>query len=600
MLFIELRCLFLQRSNFIQTKIMKLKLLILTTILISSLGSCRNEGQPSLVLLGTTDIHGTFFPYDFVENRESSSSLASVSEYVNQVRKEGLQTILLDNGDILQGQPEVYYYNFVDTVSEHLCASMLNYMKYDAATAGNHDIEAGHQVYDRIMKDYNFPLLAANAVSTVTGDPYFAPYTIIRRNGIKVAVMGLITPSVPNWLPPVLYSGMKFENMTETASKWMSEIEAQNPDVIVGLFHSGWNDEVEAPVPGNSANSVVYNVPGFDIVFTGHDHSSMNKKVVNAIGDTVLVINAGSRASNIARVDIFKAPKGNGNGKSFTFTGSLVKTSEYKPDSGFMAVFSAQYKATSEYVSRIIGVASEEISSRPALFGPSAFVDMIHTIQLDLTGADISFAAPLSFDVSIPKGDLRVADMFKLYRFENMLYKMSMKGSEIDGFLEHSARGWFSTMDSPDDYMLRYRSDESGVPVLSNGRLRLREPVYNFDSAAGIEYVIDLTKEAGNMVQISALSDGRPFYSDSIYTVAINSYRGSGGGGHIRYGAQLSADEALGRLITSTERDLRYYFIEWILEKKNIDPVVFNNWKIIPEKYYQSALMREYPLVYGN
>ena len=291
--------------------------------------SCSETDKPVVVMLGTTDIHGTFFQYDFINQTPAPYSLASVSQYVKDVRAEGNKTVLLDNGDILQGQPEVYYYNFIDTVSVHLCAEILNYMKYDAATAGNHDIEAGHQVYDRIMKQYHFPLLAANAVSTETGKPYFKPYTIIKRGGLRIAVMGLITPSVPNWLPPVLYSGMQFENMTETASLWMEEIKRQKPDIIVGVFHSGWNDDAEAPLPGNSSNAVVYNVQGFDVVFTGHDHSRMNRKYVNMFGDTVLIVNAGSRAANIARVDVYRDK---GSDRRFRFEGSLIETNGIDPD----------------------------------------------------------------------------------------------------------------------------------------------------------------------------------------------------------------------------------------------------------------------------
>jgi len=568
--------------------------------LVLSIFSCNEKSKPALVLIGTTDLHGTFFPFDLVTNQPSSNSLASVSSYLKEVREEGNKVIVLDNGDILQGQPEVYYYNYVDTVSEHLCASMLNYMEYDVATVGNHDIEAGHDVYDRLVKLYNFPLLAANAVSTSTNEPYFKPYTIIRRNGLNVAVLGLITPSVPNWLPPVLYSGMRFENMTGTARKWMEEIKKQNPDIIVGLFHSGWNDEVETPVPGNSSNAVVYNVPGFDVVFTGHDHSHMNKKVVNINGDSVLVVNAGSRAQYIARVDVFKAAGGESHSRKFNFTGELIESSGFAPDKDFLTKFSSQFQAVKDYVSRVIGNAPLEISSKESIFGPSAFVDMIHTIQLDLTGADISFAAPLSFNVSIPAGQITVGDMFKLYRFENMLYRMEMTGKEIDGFLEHSVSGWFSTMRSPDDYMLMYRTTNSGEPILSGGRLRLREPIYNFDSAAGIDYTVDVTKPHGNMIAITTFSDGRAFHPDTVYTVAINSYRGSGGGGHIRYGAGMSPETAIRRLIGSTERDLRFYFIEWIEKSGELKPVVFDNWKVIPQNYYQAALKREYRLVYGD
>lgn len=573
---------------------------IASAVIISSLiicYSCKETDGPEVVMLGTTDIHGTFFQYDFINQTPAPYSLAAVSQYVKDVRAEGNKTVLLDNGDILQGQPEVYYYNFIDTVSVHLCAEILNYMRYDAATAGNHDIEAGHPVYDRLMYQYNFPMLAANAVSTTTDLPYFKPYTIIRKGGLRIAVLGLITPSVPNWLPPVLYSGMRFENMTETASKWMEEIRKQKPDIIVGLFHSGWNDDAEAPRPGNSSNAVVYNVKGFDVVFTGHDHSRMNRKYVNMFGDTVLILNAGSRAANIARVDVYRDK---GSDRKLRFEGSLVETIEVSPDKEFEARFARHFEDVSSYVTRVIGEAPDEISSRDAIFGPSAFTGMIHTVQLGLTGADVSFAAPLSFDVRLGPGQITVADMFKLYRFENMLYTMQLTGSEIDGFMEYSVRGWFNTMTPTDGWLLNYRRGEDGKPLISGGRLRLREPVYNFDSAAGIEYTVDITRAAGDRVEISALSDGRPFHFDSIYTVAINSYRGSGGGGHIRNGAGLTPEEALERLVTSTDRDLRYYMIEYIEKKGELRPANFENWRLIPENMAARAVEKEWPMVYGE
>ncbi len=125
-----------------------------------------------LKLIETSDVHGSIFPWDFTNDKATSASLAQVYTYVEEQRADKSQSvILLDNGDILQGQPLVYYYNFEDTKTGHICASVMNYMKYDAATVGNHDIEPGHPVYDKIVKEFNFPWMAANAVDTKTGEP---------------------------------------------------------------------------------------------------------------------------------------------------------------------------------------------------------------------------------------------------------------------------------------------------------------------------------------------------------------------------------------------------------------------------------------------
>jgi len=129
-----------------------------------------------LRIIETSDVHGAIFPYDFINDRPAGGSLARVMTYVRQQRDDTAQTVLLlDNGDILQGQPVVYYYNFEDTVTEHICARVMNYMGYRAGTVGNHDIEPGHAVYDRLVREFDFPWVAANAVRDDNGEPYFRP-----------------------------------------------------------------------------------------------------------------------------------------------------------------------------------------------------------------------------------------------------------------------------------------------------------------------------------------------------------------------------------------------------------------------------------------
>jgi len=179
----------------------------------------------TLKIIATTDVHGAFFPYDFVYDREAKTSLAQVLTFVKQQREiKDREVVLLDNGDLLQGQPVVYYYNFEAVDKTNICARVLNYMKYDAASVGNHDIETGHPVYDKIVKEFNFPWLSANTINTSTRQPYFKPYTVINRKGIKIAVLGLTTPSIPNWLPEKIWAGMVFEDMIETAEKWIKII----------------------------------------------------------------------------------------------------------------------------------------------------------------------------------------------------------------------------------------------------------------------------------------------------------------------------------------------------------------------------------------
>jgi 2',3'-cyclic-nucleotide 2'-phosphodiesterase / 3'-nucleotidase len=585
-------------------KMRSLSLSVIKCWLIFALVSCTGNSKKSIAILETTDIHGVILPYDFIEKGKLSFSMASSFTYIKKVRKQKDVTLLLDNGDNLQGQPEVYYYNFIDTVQPHIVAEVMNYMGYDAGTIGNHDVEAGHAVYDRLVIEDKFPLLAANAVDIKTSKPYFKPYRIIEKDGIKIAVFGMVTPAIPNWLPPQLYSGIEFEDMVETARKWMPVILNEKPDLVVGLFHSGW-DRSEAKQENtnnlneNGSATVAYNVPGFDIIFNGHDHKVANDKFVNSTGDTVLILNGGSRSEKLAEADItFASGKKNGK-RHVKMTGKILNVSDFKPDPEFIAKFAPQSKIIDEYVNRVIGSSSATISSRDAYFGSSAFVDMVHTIQLEITGADISFAAPLSFDVKINKGPITVGDMFKLYRFENMLYTMSLSGDEVQRYLEYSYSAWLNTMKGPSDMLLKFRTGKGGNPIITNEKAWLKNQSYNFDSAAGIDYTVDVSKPEGARIEIKRFTDGRPFDKNKMYKVAVNSYRGNGGGGHFTEGAGLTKDGLRKRLISSTERDLRYYILKSIEAKKTINPAPLNNWKIIPENWAKSARSSECALLFG-
>lgn len=573
----------------------RIQLFALAALVAAMALSCTGS-RGSLEIYATTDLHGMLLPFDNTEGEETDHSLANLASVVESKGNENI--ILLDNGDILQGDPLAYYYNFIDTASTHVIADILNHLGYDAASVGNHDIEAGHPVYDRVRSEYNFPMLAANAVDINTGEPYFRPYTVIRKKGLKVVVFGLITPSVPRWLPESLYRGIRFENMVSTARKWMPAIQAEAPDLVVGLFHSGMGDESDRGDDENSTLAVAMNVPGFDVIFCGHDHRQDVKEVTDTEGNKVLVLDGGSRAEAVMNVTVTMEKNTEGRRKP-AVSGKIIQMNTLPISEDFLKRYSESSAKVKEYTSEIIGRSTATVTTRDAYFGPSAFVDLIHLMQLDLTGAQISLAAPLSFDQSIAEGDLRIRDMYRLYRFENFLYTVNMTGGEIDRHLEHSAGQWFRTMANSNDYMLNYRMDDNSTPVIVNGTARLRNPSYNFDSAMGIRYTVDLSKPQGARVNITALDDGTPFsYSDS-YTVAVNSYRANGGGGHFP-AAGITSKELEGRIVSATERDLRYYMTEWIREKGTISPVPMSQWKLVPEAWAAGAEKRERKLLFGD
>lgn len=563
-----------------------------------------------LKIIETSDVHGAVFPYDFKNDRQASTSLAQAYSYIKQERKNGQQeVVLLDNGDILQGQPVVYYYNFEKTNVPHILSEVMNFMQYDAATIGNHDIEAGHPVYDRINKEFKFPWMAANAVDRKSGQPYFKPYTVINRKGVKIAVLGLITPAIPNWLPEKIWAGMAFEDMIKSAEKWVKIIkETEKPDVLIGLFHSGVeydynNQSAETPKNENASRLVAERVKGFDAIFTGHDHKVWNLTLKDPSGSDVLLLgpNNDSRTVAVANLSL-NYNKESKRWEKQSAAGEIVEIRSFKPDDEFMQNFTPAMNEVKQYVSEPIGNFTETISTRQSLFGDSPFMDLIHSIQLEMTGADVSFAAPLSFDTKIDKGEIYVRDMFKLYKFENLLYTMEMTGREIKGFLEHSYSLWFNQMKSGDDHLINFKLDKDGNPSRNerDNSYELKAQYYNFDCAAGIKYTVDVSKPVGERVTIISMSDGTPFDLNKKYKAAVNSYRGNGGGGHLTEGAKIPKDELPGRIITSTDKDLRFYLMKWIEKNKTVTPKAFGNWQVIPTEWWQKGKEKDFKLLFPN
>ena len=567
-----------------------------------------NAQTVKIKIIETSDVHGAILPYDLVNDTTTTSSLAQVHSYVNMERNlSGQNVVLLDNGDILQGDPLVYYYNYEDTTTTHIYAQAMNFMKYDAATIGNHDIETGHNVYDKFRAELDFPWLAANAVNVQTGEPYFKPYTIIEKGGVKIAVLGLITPAIPHWLPNTLWEGIEFEDMIETANKWVPIIQQkENPDLLIGLFHSGvnytYNNSTQETFKNENASRLVAEqVPGFDVVFVGHDHERWNFKTVNTNNDSVLILGPLSRARTVAVATVTMSFDSLLNKwMKQNIAGEIVEIEKYRPDNDFMNEFMTDLNIVAKYVSKPLGEFSTPISAKESLFGPSEFVDLIQTIQLEITNADISFVSPLSFNAKIDSGWIYVRDMFKLYRYENFLYTMVLSGQEIKDYLEYSFTKWFNQMRSPEDHLLRFRLDENGAIIYSE---RSRSPMlaqryYNYSSAAGIKYTVDVTKPAGEKVNIKSLSGGSPFLFTQKYNVAINSYRGNGGGGHLTRGAGIPEDELSNRVINSTDKDLRFYLMKWIEKKKKITPKVIGNWNVVPANYWEQGKEKDYKILY--
>jgi len=543
----------------------------------------------TLRLIETSDVHGAFFPYNFTERRPMQGTMARVSSYLKRQRKSyGDRIILLDNGDILQGQPTCYYTNYVKTDAPNIAAEVVNYLQYDAQNFGNHDVETGHAVYDKWVSEIKCPVLGANIIDTKTGKPYVKPYTIIEREGVRVAILGMLTPAIPSWLHESLWTGLYFEDMIKSARHWIKVLkEQEKADVIIGLFHSGWDGGIVTPsYEEDVSRKMAETVEGFDVIFFGHDHTERNATI-----NGVLCLDPSCNAVKVAQATIQIR-----NGKVISKKGEIVDITGEAIDQQYMAHFQPQIDAIHQYVERQLGTFVSPMRSRDSFFGPAAFTDLIHLLQLEYTHADISFNAPLAFNTNVNAGPVYMSDMFKLYRFENKIYVLRMTGEEIRKHLEMSYDLWTNTMQSADDHIMLLAPKAPG----DNQREGFKNYTFNFDSAAGIDYVVDVTKPEGQKVHILQFSDGRPFNEKAWYKVAMNSYRGNGGGELLTLGAGIPHDSINSRIIYMSERDQRYYLTQKIEREGQIEGKSFNNWRFIPDAWARPAIERDRKQIFGE
>ncbi len=544
----------------------------------------------TLKFVETSDVHGAFFPYDFIERTPMKGTMARVSTYIKKLRKEhGENLILLENGDILQGQPTCYYTNYVKTDLPNVAAEVVNYLGYDVQAVGNHDIETGHAVYDKWIGELKCPTVGANIINTKTDKPYVKPYIIIERDGVKVAILGMLTPAIPNWLHENLWKGMRFEEMVTCARKWIEHLrKEEKPDAIIGLFHSGWDGGIATMhYDEDATKKVAEQVDGFDVIFYGHDHTQRDTTLANG----VICLDPSCNALNVAEATLtFK------DGKIMKKTGKVVDITGEEIDQDFVQKFQPQVDSISSYVDRKIGTFTAPISSSDAFFGSAPFTDYIHELQLEETKADISLNAPLVFDTEIKAGPVYMSDLFKLYRYENQIYVLRLTGREIKDMLEMSYDQWVNTMKGPDDHVMLL-TDQSWD---DKQRMGFKYLTFNFDSAAGIDYVVDVTKPDGQKVIIKQFSNGRPFKEDEWYRVAMNSYRGNGGGEFLTRGAGIPKEEITKRIEWMSERDQRYYLQRKIEKEGTATPKSLNNWKFVPEEWTKPAIIRDRKLIFNR
>ena len=575
-----------------------LRILLPLLIIAASCGT--KDGEYQIHILTSNDIHGTYFDSTYVDGRTQNSMLAA-NYYVDSLRSAvGRENvILLDAGDFLQGNNAAYYYNYVETGVPHIFSRMVDYMDYDAIAWGNHDVETGHPVYDRIAKEiggYGIPFLGGNAIRNDDGKPYFPAYTILNKNGLKIAVLGYNNANIKAWLDESIWSGMHFESLLPMVQKDVDMVIAkEKPHAVIVVVHSG-TGEGDGSILESQGLDLYNSLKGVDILVCAHDH----RPFVTDNG-SIALLNSGSHSRNLGH-GILDITVKNGKVVSKSVSSGLIPISKDKADPQMRAAFQKDYEAVKAFTLKEVGELKADLNLSDAFAGMSDYLNLIHTVSLGCEPAQLSIAAPLTQRGVIKAGKLVYNDLFTLYQYENQLFVVKMSGKEVKDFLEASYDLWIRTAQRPTDHVLNIRNSPDTRTGLE--RWSFVNASFNFDSMAGLNYTVDVTKPAGSRISISSLADGTPFDPAATYNVAMTSYRASGGGGTME---KIGVDtDKIDERVVKKYPEIRDMIYEYLKKNGAIDPAVIGDpkvighWEFVPDKIASPAVARDMRLLFGE
>lgn len=565
--------------------------LCLTVFAVMNIAYRLSIRQRTVHILTTNDVHGRWYSEQYAGG-DNRNSLQNVSWYVDSIRNAvgSKDVILIDAGDCLQGDNAAYYFNYVKTDIRHLYARIATYMGYDAVVVGNHDIETAHPVYDRVLSDMKregIPFLAGNALCSDLPKAYFPEYTVVRRGGLKVLILGYTNPNIKAWLSEDVWEGIEFQSLIPFVQDRVDAIKAKvKPDVTIVAVHSG-NGAGDGSSLESQGLDLLGSLRGVDMIVTAHDHGAC---VVE--NDSICLINAGSHARYLGH-GIVQVNFENGLETSRLHSAELIKVGTEHIDSVMYKLFHPEWSEVKDFTMREVGTLEMDLNTSDAYRGMCDYLNLIHTVQLKSTGAQVSFAAPLTYKGRVKSGTVVFNDMFTIYPFENQLFTMKLTGSQIKDYLEYSYSQWVCTLRKGSDRVLNIV--EKDDPRTGQNRWSFVARSYNFDSAGGINYTVDVTRPEGERVVIKSLADGSPFDSDAEYVVALTSYRANGGGGLLVNGAGLDPDSlpgmVCGRYPEIRELIYRYFQEQGSVDSSSVsDKSVIGEWRFIPEKLAETAM----------
>ncbi|MFJ4559450.1 bifunctional metallophosphatase/5'-nucleotidase [Streptomyces massasporeus] len=554
----------------------------------------RGAKRYAFTVLGTTDLHGNVFNWDYFTDKEfddkdhNDVGLAKVSTLVNRVRAEKgrRNTLLIDAGDTIQGTQLSYYYAKVDPITAkggpvHPMAQAMNAMEYDAAALGNHEFNYGIPVLRKFEQQCRFPLLGANALDAKTLRPAFAPYSMHRLRtphgrDVKVAVLGLTNPGIAIWDKANVQGKMTFPGLEEQAAKWVPKLRSMGADVVIVSAHSGssgtssYGDQL--PYIENAAGLVAEQVPGIDAILVGHAHTEIPEYFVTnkETGKQVVLSEPLKWGQRLTLFD-FELVWEKGCWKVEKVGAKVLNSNTVEEDPKITKLLVDEHEKVVAYVNQVIGTNAAEMTSAEAPYKDVPIIDLINHIQADtvkqaLAGTEhaalpvLSQAACFSRSARIPAGQVTIRDVAGLYVFENTLEARLMTGAQMKAYLEFSA-----------NYFVQTAPDAAVDPAkLTNAN---GTPDYNYDVVSGLSYEIDIAKPAGSRVT-NVRFEGQPLADDAKFVFAVNNYRANGGGNfpHV----------AAAQLVWSNSDEIRNTMIAWVKAKGSIDPAAFAgvDWKL--------------------
>jgi 2',3'-cyclic-nucleotide 2'-phosphodiesterase/3'-nucleotidase len=535
--------------------------LALGAALAATVGSLADRVQ--VTILATTDMHGNVMPVDYFANKPADRGLARVATLIADARRSAPEAILIDCGDTIQGSPMAYYFARKNSRPPNPMIAAMNALRYDAMTIGNHEFNFGLSVIEKARREAQFPWLSANTYQIHSNDKnLYTPYIIKEVSGVRVAILGITTASIPTWEDTANYAGHEFRGTVAETRKWVAHVrEKERADVVIASVHMGLEADLRTGsggawnMPGeNTCIEIAETVPGIDVMFMGHTHREVSGLVING----VVMVQADRWANMLARADLYLDRTEAGGWKIAAKSARTIPVTPQTATDPAIAKLAEPYETEVQaWLGKSIGTCAADLTATDSRLRDTAILDLIQRVQLDAGGADVSFAASFNLNARLPKGSVTVRDIAGLYVYENSLVVVEATGGQIKAGLEHAAR-----------YFLPYTEGKTAAELVDT-----KQPGYNFDLAEGVDYTIDLTRPVGDRI-VGLTFRGEPLAPERKLKLALNNYRVNGGGGYAMFkGAPV---------VWRSGTEIRDLIIDWVEKHGSVPAEPTNNWRIIP------------------